>query len=119
MKRLMKRIIVCTVTVTTILISTVSAHALVMATRYKTSLDFSETSAHCDVRVMDSGKAITIMAKLQRGTTLIGSWSDTGISFVDVDETETAQSGQAYTLSASYKINGVTYDLPDITKTCP
>ena len=119
MRKHMRRIIVCTVIVATIMTSIVSAHALAMATRYKTSLDFNGSTAHCYASVMDSGKTITITAKLWRGTALIGTWSDTDNSFVEVNGIKMAQSGQTYTLKVSYTINGVTHNLPDITKTCP
>ncbi len=119
MRQHLKRVIACTVIVATILTSIVSAHALVMATRHTASLDFNGTAVHCYASVMDSGKTISVTAKLWRGTTLIGTWSDTDTSFVEVNGIKMAQSGQTYTLKVSYTINGVTHVLPDITKTCP
>lgn len=119
MRKHTKRIVACMMIVAIIMTSIASAHALVMATRYKTSLDFNGTTVHCYASVTDAGKTITVTAKLWRGTLLIGTWSDTDNSFVEVNGIKMAQSGQTYTLKVSYTSNGITYYLPDITKTCP
>ncbi len=119
MRKHVKRVITCMVIVTVIFTSIVSAHALVAGTQRDSKLSFNGTTVQCYAYVIDPGKTITVTAKLWRGTMLIGTWSDTGNSFVDVNGIKLAQSGQTYTLRVSYTINGVTHDLPDITKTCP
>ena len=118
MRKCVKQFIVSLVAVTAIIASVVSAHALVTATRHNASLDFSGTTARCHASVIDPGKTITVTAQLWRGTTLVASWMDRGVSFVEVDGKTTAQVGQTYTLRVSYKINGITYRLPDIEKIC-
>ncbi len=102
-----------------ILTSIVSVHALTTATQRDSSLVFNGTAIECRANVIDAGKTITVTAKLWRGSTLMGTWSDTGTSFVDVFGVKMGQSGQTYTLTVSYTINGVTHDMPDITRTCP
>lgn len=119
MRKHIQQVIACMVAVTAILVSVVGAHALVTATRRTSRLDFSGTTAQCYAYVVDSGKTITVTAKLWHGSTLVVSWTNTGTSFVEVYGQKAVQSGQTYTLKVSYIINGVTRYFPDITKTCP
>ncbi len=119
MRKHVKRVIACMVIVMVMISSIVSAHALVAGSQGNSKLSFDGTTVHCYAYAVDPGKTITVTAKLWRGTLLIGTWSDTDNSFVEVNGIKMAQSGQTYTLKVSYTINGVTYNLPDITKTCP
>ena len=119
MQKRILRLIACAMIIGTILTSMTTANAAVRMTKGERGLEFNGTTAQCYACVTDTGKAITVTAKLWQGTTLVGSWANTGTSFVAVSGQTAVRNGQIYTLKVSYKINGVIYHLPDISKTCP
>lgn len=67
----------------------------------------------------DSGKVIDATMDLWCGNTLIDSWSGSSTSRLILSGTHNVVSGQKYTLTVSGNINGVTFDGPSISKTCP
>ena len=55
---------------------------------------------------------------LYHGSTPVGSWSDSGTSYVDLYGTCTVVKGESYTLVISGTVNGTPFSTTPITKTC-
>lgn len=83
------------------------------------ALKFSGTTASCGCNLSDAGKTIQVTMELWEGSTLVDSWSKTGVSKVMMNETCTVTRGRDYTLNVRAMINGVYYGPYSITKTCP
>lgn len=80
------------------------------------SLNFEGTSARCMLSVMDSGKSISATVELWQGGTLIDSWSDTGTSYLCINETHSVISGQTYTMVAYGTIGNTDFEITPITR---
>lgn len=96
-----------------------TANATFRAIRVVPTLTFSGSTATCEVVITDSGKVIDAAMDLWCGNTLIDSWSGSSTSRLILSGTHNVVSGQKYTLTVSGNINGVTFDGPSISKTCP
>lgn len=82
------------------------------------SLSFSGTTAYCSGSVTDPGKTIIATMTLYHGGTPVGSWGDSGTSYVDLYGTCTVVKGESYTLVISGTVNGTPFSTTPITKTC-
>ena len=85
-------------------ILTVTASARVPIVR--PALSFTGTTANCEVTVQSPGDDISVNLELWRGATRLKTWSDSGTTFVVINETYTVQKGSTYTLKGSYTLNG-------------
>lgn len=81
-------------------------------------LSFSGTTAICSGSVTDNNKSISATMTLYHGSTPVGSWSESGTSYVDFYGTCTVTKGQSYTLIISGTVNGTPFSTTPITKTC-
>lgn len=82
------------------------------------SLTFSGTTANCSGSVTDPGKSIVATMTLSRGSTVVGSWSGSGTSYVVLNGSCTVTKGLSYTLVISGTVDGVSFSTTPITKTC-
>ena len=86
------------------------------------NLSFSGTTATCKLNVVASNMSYPIEAsvKLMHGSTVVAQWSNmTSNGYMFFSDTASVVSGYTYTMKITLKINGVSYDIADITKTCP
>jgi len=85
-------------------------------------LTFSGTTATCSLDVLAGNVTDSIIATvmLKRGNSIVKQWqnlTDTGDLYFS--DTASVVHGYTYTLHVTLSINGVTYNVADITKTCP
>ena len=100
-------------------LGTVISYAATMTSRRDLTLSFSGTTAQCDLTITESGKTIDATMELWRGSTKLATWSKSKKTTVSIDETYNATSGVSYTLKAYGTINGVSFSMTSVTKTCP
>ena len=92
--------------------------------------DFSETkgagqptltvfgnTAKCKAIIKFSGQPIEATLELWQGSTLVGSWSNSGTGSVTVSGNATIVHGLTYTLTVSGTVNGVPFTPQSITRT--
>ncbi len=102
--------------------STVLASERACNTTYTPSLSFSGTTATCKLKVIASNASQPIEATvvLKHGTTEVKRWDNlTAMGVMNFSDTAGVVSGYTYTMQVTLKINGVSYPVGDITKTCP
>ncbi len=85
-------------------------------------LSFSGTTATCSLDVCAANATDSIIASitLKHGNSTIKQWTnltDTGIMLFS--DSATVVHGQTYTMHVTLSINGISYIVADITKTCP
>ncbi|MFR8004722.1 MAG: hypothetical protein ACLU6E_03065 [Dysosmobacter welbionis] len=97
-------------------ILTVTASARVPIVR--PALSFTGTTANCEVTVQSPGDDISVNLELWRGATRLKTWSDSGTTFVVINETYPVQKGSTYTLKGSYTLNGTSYSILSVSGTC-
>ena len=100
-------------------IGTSTSFATTMASRRDLTLSFSGTTAQCDLTVTESGKTIDATMELWQGSTKLATWNKSKKSTVSIDETYDVISGVSYTLKAYGTINGSSFNMTSITRTCP
>ncbi len=83
------------------------------------SLSFSGNTANCYVYVSSGDDPIRATMKLWCGSNLIGTWSDSGTGDVVLSASPTVVRGRSYTLEAYGTIDGQSFEIVPITKTCP
>ena len=91
-------------------------------TVYTPSLSFNGTTATCKLMVVASNMSHSIEATvtLKHGSSVIAHWDNlTAMGVMNFSDNATVVHGYTYTLQITLKINGVSYSVPDITKTCP
>ena len=115
-----KKLLACTAMLCAILFSlTVSHAAVARAVVPKANLEFNGTTAICSVRVTEVGKTIKATMQLWQGNTLVDSWSGSGTSTLRLSETHSVTKGKTYTVRVTCTVNGSSYAVNPITKTCP
>ena len=85
-------------------------------------LSFSGTKATCSLEVYApyATDSITASITLKRGNTLVKQWTNlTDSGIMDFSDTANVSHGQTYTMHVTLSINGISYTVTDITKTCP
>lgn len=91
-------------------------------TSYTPSLSISGTTATCKLKVIASNLSYPIEATivLKHGTSEVKRWDNlTANGIMNFSDTANVVSGYTYTMQVTLKINGVTYPVTDIVKTCP
>ena len=85
------------------------------------SLSFSGTTANCsfDYFAENANTTISVTLILWNGTTLVGSWSNSGTGYVVVSGTAAVTSGVTYRLAAYVVVNGDITPTIDKWGTCP
>lgn len=86
--------------------------------RISPKLEFSGTTANCEVVIVSSGDDIDATLELWRGNTLIASWPGEGSNYVSISGTCHVTKGVTYTLKVSGTIDGETIDYDGISRTC-
>ncbi len=114
----MKRIVVFAL-IFILAIGTISAFAMPMVSRKVLTLNYSGTTALCKLTVIDTGKSIDATMELWQGNTKLATWNDSDTTQVILDETYGVTSGVSYTLKGYGTINGVSFNMTSVTKTCP
>lgn len=114
----MKRIVVFAL-IFILVIGTISAFAMPMISRKVLNLNYSGTTALCTFTVTDTGKTIDATMELWQGNTKLATWNDSDTTQVILDETYGVTSGVSYTLKGYGTINGVSFNMTPVTKTCP
>lgn len=85
-------------------------------------LSFTGTTATCSLKVYAnySTDHIEASVKLMHGSTIIKQWNNlSDYGYMDFSDTATVVSEYTYTMKVTLKVNGVSYNVADITKTCP
>ncbi len=114
----MKRIVVFAL-IFILALGTISAFAMPMISRKVLNLNYSGTTALCKFSVTDTGKSIDATMELWQGNTKLATWNDSDTTQVILDETYGVTSGVSYTLKGYGTINGVSFNMTPVTKTCP
>ncbi len=83
------------------------------------TLAFSGTTALCEFKIVNVGKAISVTMELWNGTTLVDSWTKTGVSVVSLSEECAVVSGRTYTLKASGTVGNEAFTATPVSKRCP
>lgn len=84
-------------------------------------LSFSGTTATCSLEVYapHASDLITASVTLKHGNSIIKQWTNlTDLGDMDFSDTATVSHGQTYTMQVTLSINGISYTVADITKTC-
>lgn len=94
------------------------------AARFDTSrirLSFSGNTANCSHTYVaeNANTTISITLILWDGTTLVGSWSNSGTGYVSVSGTAAVTSGVTYRLAAYIVVNGDITPTVEKWGTCP
>ena len=85
------------------------------------SLSISGTTATCNLTVVSNNMSYPIEAsvKLMKGNTTVKSWSGLSANgYLSFSDTASVSKGNTYTMKTTVKINGVSYYVADIVKTC-
>lgn len=84
-------------------------------------LSFSGNTANCsfDYFAENANTTISVTLILWDGTTLVGSWSNSGTGYVTVSGTAAVTSGVTYRLAAYVVVNGDITPTIDKWGTCP
>ena len=85
-------------------------------------LSFNGTTYTCSLTVYGghSTDSIEATVTLKRGSTVVSQWTNlTANGYMNFSDTANVEHGKTYTMQVSLKINGVSYSVADITKTCP
>ena len=85
------------------------------------SLSFSGNTANCGFNYFaeNMNTTISVTLILWNGTTLVGSWSNSGTGYVTVSGTAAVTSGVTYRLAAYVVVNGDITPTIDKWGTCP
>ncbi len=89
---------------------------------YVPTMSFSGTTATCKLKVTANNMSHPIEATivLKHGTSEVKRWDNlTANGIMNFSDTAGVVSGNTYTMQVTLKINGVTYPVTDIVKTCP
>ena len=84
-------------------------------------LSFSGTTATCSLKVYASYSTDSIVASvtLKHGNSTVKQWTNlTANGYLNFSDTANVSHGETYTLQVTLEINGVSYPVSDITKTC-
>lgn len=111
-----------TVAIALILIIAFSASALAAETRRPSinpRLTFNGRTANCDIVVTSVGDDIEVTLELWYGSTLVGSWEDSGTTSVSIAESCTVVRGRTYTLKAYGVIDGEDFSGTPVSRECP
>lgn len=83
------------------------------------SITFSGTEADCMVRITADKMSDKVVATMElwQGTTMIDSWSGTGMYTLKLNGTAKVAKNKTYTLKVKYSVNGVTKTPIQISKT--
>lgn len=88
------------------LVFSMAANAAVQNKNIVPNLSFSGTTAYCSVSVVEAGADIEVTLTLYRGSTVVDSWTGSGVSYVSINETCKVTSGKTYTLKVSGTVDG-------------
>ncbi|MBR4607958.1 MAG: hypothetical protein IKO41_17260 [Lachnospiraceae bacterium] len=86
------------------------------------SLSISGTTATCSLNVYAEHTTDLIKASvvLKHGNSVVAQWLNmTANGYMFFSDTVTVAHGETYTMQVTLEINGVSYPIADIAKTCP
>lgn len=89
--------------------------------RIQPTLTMNGTTATCRLMVYAANTSYPIEATvtLKCGNTVIEEWTDlTATGYLNFSDTATVTHGNTYTMVTTLKINGVSQNVADISKTC-
>ena len=84
-------------------------------------LSFNGTTATCSLRVYAENMSDSIKASvvLKHGNSVVQQWLNmTDNGYLIFSDTASVVQGETYTMQISLEINGISYSIADITKTC-
>ncbi|MBR6150947.1 MAG: hypothetical protein IKQ25_06665 [Lachnospiraceae bacterium] len=87
----------------------------------KPGLSFNGTNATCSLKVYGENNTDSIVASvtLKQGNSVIKQWSDLSASgYMNFSDTAYVSHGLTYTMQITVEINGISYSIADIVKTC-
>lgn len=111
-----KKLIAVALVVVLLLSLALSASAACNVVQMNRSLKFVGSSAKCSASITEEGSSISATMELWRGSTKLATWSDSDTSSVDLYGSVNVSSGQTYTLVVYGTINGVSFEMPPLTK---
>lgn len=82
------------------------------------SLNFNGTTAVCSATITEPNKNIVATMTLKHGSSVVGSWSGSGKSVVNLYGTCQVVKGQTYTLVISGTVDGTSFSSTPYSKTC-
>lgn len=88
------------------LVFSMAANAAVQEVKVTPTLSFSSTTATCKVTIYEPGADIEVTLTLYRGSTVVDSWTGSGVSYVSINETCKVTGGKTYTLKVSGTVDG-------------
>ena len=113
----MKKTAISIALVVVLLISfALSANAVFRTAQMRRSLVFSGGTAYCSAKISEADSSISATMELWQGSTQLASWSDSDMSSVQLSGSVNVSSGQTYTLVVYGTINGVSFELPPLTR---
>lgn len=115
----MKRFIVVLLLLVLVIGASVPASAATQYLSQSINITFNGSTAVCKLSVIDYGKDIDVTLELWRGSTLVTSWSDSGVSQVRIEENYGCISGVSYYLKAYGTAGNTPIELRTLTKICP
>lgn len=118
-----KKILITIIALLLVFLFTVSAFATQAMTgnvRFnpaQPTVSINGNKAKCSARLNSPGAIINATLELKQGSTVIASWSDTGIGYLLLSGTANVTPGVTYTLTVSGTVNGVAFTPASITVT--
>lgn len=114
----MRKRIITLVLILALALSMTAHAAEPRVTKVLPTLDFSGTTANCQVIVTDSGKDIEVIMTLYHGLTRIDYWTGSGTSYVKVTGDCKVTDGTTYRLVITGTIDGVPFTATEVVGTC-
>lgn len=102
-----------------LLLGTSLSFAATQAVKKSLALTFSGSKANCEMTVEKDGAYITAKMELWQGTTKLHEWTDAGSDSVTISGNHNCVSGSSYELRGSGTINGVSFNITPVMRTCP
>lgn len=115
MKKRVFAVIICIA----LALTAAASAAELRAGRIQPILSFSGTTAYCSLSIYEAGEPIEVTLELWRGSTLIDSWSASGLGRAVISETASVESGKSYHLEANGTIGDTPFSAVSKTYTCP
>ena len=107
--------------VVSVLCAIMSISAAARANEGSITLSFSGNRANCSFYYYTENinTSVSVTLNLWNGTTLVGSWSNSGTGYVTVSGSAAVTSGVTYRLAAYVVVNGQLIPTVDKWGTCP
>lgn len=109
-----------TIIIALLLVLAITVNAAPRASTAYPSLSFSGTTANCGAvfTADNTDDFISITLRLDHGSTNIATWYASGHGYVSLSKTATVTKGYTYTLTATYRVNGVYQPSASVSAYC-